>query len=139
MKALKITYWISTGLVSIFMIYAAIAYLTEPAMEKAFGHLGFPSYFRIELAIGKLVGVALLLNPVCGWLKEWTYAGFVIVFISAFVAHIASGDAVMVWMMPLFFLAIHIVSYASYRGLLRMKENRLHVPPADIPCTICIL
>jgi len=114
MKATKITYWVSTAILSIMMLYTAYAYLTQDAMVQAFRHLGYPDYFRIELAIGKVLGAILLIVPVSARIKEWVYAGFIITFISAFIAHTASGDPVNYRVMPVIFLALLIASYVSY-------------------------
>lgn len=60
MKATKITYYITTGLLSLAMAFSAFAYLSNPALKEGFQHLGFPDYFRIELAIAKgLAAIAL--------------------------------------------------------------------------------
>jgi DoxX-like family len=40
-------------------------------VAEAFTQLGFPDYFRVELAWAKLLGVVLLLAPVPARLKEW--------------------------------------------------------------------
>jgi uncharacterized membrane protein YphA (DoxX/SURF4 family) len=114
MKAIKITYWATTIIVTIMMIYSAYAYLTQDAMAQAFRHLGYPDYFRVELAYGKLIGALLLIAPVSARIKEWVYAGFIITFVSAFIAHTASGDAVNYRVMPLIFLALLIASYITY-------------------------
>ena len=114
MKATKITYWISTAIVALMMLYSASAYLTQPAMAAAFHHLGYPDYFRIELAIGKIIGAILLLAPLVPRVKEWAYAGFAITFVSAFIAHTASGDPITYRLMPVIFLALLIVSYITY-------------------------
>jgi len=114
MKAIKITYWVSTAILSIMMLYTAYAYLTQDAMVQAFRHLGYPDYFRIELAIGKVLGAILLIVPVSAKIKEWVYAGFVITFVSAFIAHTASGDPGNYRVMPVIFLALLIASYVSY-------------------------
>jgi uncharacterized membrane protein YphA (DoxX/SURF4 family) len=114
MKATKITYWVSTAILSIMMLYTAYAYLTQDDMAQAFRHLGYPDYFRIELAIGKVLGAILLIVPVSAKIKEWVYAGFVITFVSAFIAHTASGDPVNYRVMPVIFLALLIASYVSY-------------------------
>jgi hypothetical protein len=124
MKGTKITYWITTALVALMMTYSAFAYLTDPMLDQAFHHLGFPSYFRVELAIAKLVGVVLLLAPVKTWMKEWAYGGFVIVFVSAFIAHTATGDPVIVRIMPLIFLALHLVSYITYHKSSRKQKQQ---------------
>ncbi|HTH82696.1 MAG TPA: DoxX family protein [Mucilaginibacter sp.] len=117
MKAQKITYWITTGLVSLMMAYSAYAYLTNETMTQAFHHLGYPDYFRVELAIGKLIGVVLLLAPVASRFKEWGYAAFTIVFISAFIAHSASGDPVGIRIMPVIFMAMLAASYITYHKI----------------------
>ena len=117
MKTTKITYWTSTGIVALMMIYSAYAYLTQPSMDQGFHHLGYPGYFRVELAIAKLLGVVLLLAPLKGRIKEWVYAGFLITFVSAFIAHSASGDPTQYRLMPLIFLALLLISYFTYHRL----------------------
>ncbi|HVW94804.1 MAG TPA: DoxX family protein [Mucilaginibacter sp.] len=111
MKATKIIYWTTTSIVGLMMFYSAYAYITQPAIAQGFVHLGFPSYFRIELAAAKFIGAGLLLAPVNLRIKEWVYSGFVIVFISAFIAHTASGDPVTNRAMPVIFLLLTLVSY----------------------------
>ena len=114
MKAIKITYWITTSIVALMMTYSAYAYLTQPAMVQAFHHLGYPDYFKTELALAKLVGAVLLLIPLKSLIKEWVYAGFTFTFISAFIAHSASGDPVNYRIMPVIFLVFLAVSYITY-------------------------
>ncbi|HEY9002425.1 MAG TPA: DoxX family protein [Mucilaginibacter sp.] len=114
MKAIKITYWVTTVIVAIMMIYSAYAYLTQDAMVQAFHHLGYPDYFRVELAIGKVIGAILLIAPVSARIKEWVYAGFIITFVSAFIAHTASGDPVNYRVMPVIFLVLLVTSYITY-------------------------
>jgi ABC-type enterobactin transport system permease subunit len=94
MKATKITYWVLTAIVALMMYYSAFSYLTAPQMAAAFNHLGYPDYFRVELAIAKLIGATLLF--------------------SAFIAHTCSGDPVSYRMMPVIFLAFLIGSYITY-------------------------
>lgn len=115
MKAIKITYWVTTAIVSLMMAFSAYAYLTQDAMRQAFHHLGYPDYFRVELAIFKIIGAVLLLAPVAKTVKEWTYPGFAVIFVSAFIAHTASGDPVSVRIMPVIFLALLVVSYLTYQ------------------------
>jgi uncharacterized membrane protein YphA (DoxX/SURF4 family) len=117
MKTIKITYWITTAIVALMMTYSCYAYLTLPTAPQGFQHLGFPSYFRVELAFAKLIGAALLLLPLAARIKEWAYAGFTFTFVSAFIAHTASGDPASRWMMPLIFLVLLAVSYSTYHKL----------------------
>lgn len=91
MKNLRIIYWVSTILFSAFMLMSAYSYLTVPDMKGAFAGLGFTEdFFRIELALAKLLGALALLIPFAPkWLKNFAYAGFVINIISAIIAHVA--------------------------------------------------
>jgi hypothetical protein len=122
MKAIKITYWITTAIIGLMMTYSAYAYLTQEAVQQGFHHLGYPDYFRVELAVAKLIGVVLLLAPVASLggtligarVKEWVYAGFVFTFISAFIAHSSSGDPAGYRAMPIVFLVLLTVSYITY-------------------------
>jgi hypothetical protein len=66
-------------------------------VAEAYTHLGFPDYFRIELALAKLLGAVLLLAPAPARLKEWAYAGFAITLGSALIAHFAVGDGPEAW------------------------------------------
>jgi len=59
----SILYWSLTGLVSAFMVFSAVMYLTAEQMAAAFRHLGFPDYFRVELAIAKLIGAQCCCFP----------------------------------------------------------------------------
>lgn len=117
MKPTKIVYWIATAIVSLMMVFSAYAYFTKPELKMAFQHLGFPDYFRVQLGTAKLIGAILLVAPVGKRIREWTYAGFAITFVSAFIAHMANGDAANHTMMPLLFLLVLIVSYVSYHRL----------------------
>lgn len=91
-------YWIATVLFALQMGFTAYAQLTLPQVAAAFAHLGFPAYFRIELAWLKVVGLlALLLPAVPARVKEWAYAGFAITLASALIAHLAVGDGVNAW------------------------------------------
>ncbi|MEX0593651.1 MAG: DoxX family protein [Balneolaceae bacterium] len=117
MKKLKTVYWITTVLFSAMMLYSATMYFTSPQMAGAFEHLGFPDYFRVELGIAKFIGVALLLIPFAGRLKEWVYAGFTFNMISASIAHTVMGDPVSAVSTPIVLLVLLAASYISFRKL----------------------
>jgi hypothetical protein len=97
-KGVTIGFWIATLLFALQMGFTAYAQLRIPQVATAFVHLGFPAYFRVELAWAKFVGLVVLLVPmVPAWMKEWAYAGFAITLVSALIAHFAVGDGVNVW------------------------------------------
>lgn len=96
-RATTIIYWVITALFCLQVGFTAYAQLRLPQVAAAFGHLGFPDYFRIELSWAKLVGIVLLVAPVPPRLKEWAYAGFAIDLASAVIAHLAVGDGPQAW------------------------------------------
>ncbi|MBS7233833.1 DoxX family protein [Flavobacterium psychroterrae] len=111
----KIIYWATTGIISAMMVFSAYGYFTNPNMKAAFVHLGFPDYFRIELGVLKVLGALVLIFPmVSDKIKSFAYFGFALTFVSAFIAHMASGDAISVAVAPIIFLVILSVSYIFY-------------------------
>jgi hypothetical protein len=124
MKKDKIIFWITTGIVSVMMLFAAFSYLTNEVVKAAFMHLGVPSYFRIELGIAKALGALTLLLPITpNRLKEFAYFGFAITFISAFIAHVSSGDPISVACGPLVFLGILVVSYIYFHEIRKLQAS----------------
>ena len=117
MEAIKLIYWVSTALVSLVMVYSSYSDLRSAAVQQAFVHLGFPAYFRIQLGLMKIIGIVLLLAPFPDFCKEWAYAGFAITFVSAFIAHTASGDPMSYRLAPLFVLVLLLVSYFSFHRM----------------------
>ena len=99
-KATAIIFWAFWAVTALFCLqigFTAYAQLSLPQVAEAFTRLGFPDYFRVELAWAKLLGVVLLLAPVPARLKEWAYAGFAITLGSALIAHFAVGDGPEAW------------------------------------------
>jgi uncharacterized membrane protein len=112
MKTGKIIYWITTGIITAMMLFSAFGYFTNADMKAAFVHLGFPDYFRIELGILKVFGALVLILPmVSDKIKSFAYFGFTLAFVSAFIAHLSSGDPISVAIIPIVFLVILGVSY----------------------------
>jgi hypothetical protein len=96
-KGRIVAFWVVTALFCLQMGFTAYAQLRNPDVAAAFTHLGFPGYFRVELAWAKLLGVLLLLAPVPARLKEWVFAGFAINLASALIAHLSVGDGPQAW------------------------------------------
>jgi DoxX-like family len=96
-KRLFVGFWIVTALFCLQIGFTAYAQLSLSQVAEAFAHLGFPEYFRVELAWAKLLGVVMLLAPVPARLKEWAYAGFAITLGSALIAHRSVGDGPEAW------------------------------------------
>ena len=113
-RKIAVAYWLATGLLALLMTKSAVAYLTQEAVRVECHRLGFPDYFRVELALAKLLGVAALLAPVGARVKEWTYAGFTILLVSASIAHPASGEPWGASLGPVGLLGVLAISYALY-------------------------
>jgi hypothetical protein len=113
-----IIYWATTAAVCGVMAFSAVNFnLKEPLgpMKGAFVHLGYPSYFRIELTTAKALGVLALLIPgVPAKVKEFAYFGFGITLISASIAHFSVGDPALFVIDPLLFLSALVVSYTLF-------------------------
>ncbi|OJU74617.1 MAG: DoxX-like family protein [Bacteroidetes bacterium 47-18] len=123
MKYQKIIYWSASVLFAVWMLTNAYAYLTSEEAKLLCHHFGFPGYFRVELAIAKIIGVIVLLVPMIkGRWKEWAYAGFTITMISGFIAHLASGDSLLSASSAIVALAILLISYITYPNLKNSKQ-----------------
>jgi hypothetical protein len=96
-RGIAVGSWIVTLLFCLQIGFTAYAQLSLPQVAAMFTLLGFPDYFRVELAWAKLLGVLVLLAPVPARLKEWAHAGFAITLASALVAHLSMGDGPEVW------------------------------------------
>lgn len=123
MKKYTLIYWISTGLLSAFMLFSAYNYLTNPDIKGAFAGLGFTEdYFRIELAVAKILGaLALLLPFVPKGIKNFAYAGFTINIVSAIIAHIAKDYNAYTFVV--FSVVTLSLSYYSFIQLQNVKQN----------------
>ena len=111
----KTVYWLVKSFLSFFMLFTAYFSYSHP---KYLQFLGFPDYFRIELVSAKVVGAILLLIPqVPLRVKEWVYAGFVVVIVSAIIAHICSHDELfrIVVVLIEFTLVLFSIRYVSGR------------------------
>jgi hypothetical protein len=115
----RVVYWITTSAVCGVMAFSAVNFnLKEPLgpMKGAFVHLGYPSYFRIELTAAKVLGVIAMLVPrVPAKVKEFAYFGFGITLVSASIAHYSVGDPALFVIDPLLFLGALIASYRIFR------------------------
>ncbi len=122
MKALKITYWITTGLVVLLMVLSFFNYFFNPALKEAYVHAGFPDWFRVELGIAKLLGaLALGIPAVPVRVKEWAYVGFFINFFSAILVHYFVNDPVYTQVIPFVMLLLLVASYVTFHRVVVNK------------------
>jgi hypothetical protein len=114
-KGETVAYWTITAFFCLQMGFTAYAQLSLPQVAEAFTHLGFPAYFRVELALAKLLGVALMLAPVPARVKEWVYAAFAITLVSALIAHFSVGDGPEAWGWAAGTGVLWVLSYVFWR------------------------
>lgn len=128
-KAVTVAYWSVTTLFCLQMGFTAYAQLRLPQVAEAFNHLGFPPYFRMELALAKLLGVVLMLAPVPLRVKEWAYAGFAINLASALIAHLSVGDGPEAWGWAVATFVLWGLSYFFWRHLPIQSVNKRAATP----------
>lgn len=118
---MNLIYWISTSLVSAFLLLSSYTYLFNNATIEGVKELGFPDYFRIQLAILKIVAALLILLPVVPLqVKEWAYAGVGLFFITAIVAHVAHKDSIVITIINLVLIGLLITSNIYLRKYLNV-------------------
>jgi hypothetical protein len=118
----KITYWSSTVIVALMLLFA-LSYLTgNEQVTSGFVKAGYPQHLRIVLGLAKPTAAIILLLPGLALLKEWAYAGATFTWVMAFISARASGEGVEHWIMPPVLLVLLMVSYVT-----RPLDRRLTV------------
>ena len=115
MNAKTITYWATTGLLSLAMLGSGFGYLSGAMNEAMIDHMGYPAHFVMILGTWKALVAPGLLAPGFAKVKEWAYAGLFFTLTGAAVAHAAIGDGVGEILPPLFMLALTLTSYSLFR------------------------
>jgi hypothetical protein len=115
MKRNKIIYWTSTGIITGVFLWSAMNFAFNREMKDAFAHFGLPNWFRIELTIAKITGaLALLIPQIPHKIKIFAYCGFAITLLSAPIAHLTSGDSVLLEIGHSLFFVCLVLSYIYY-------------------------
>lgn len=116
-KSTKIIYWISTGLIALFIL-PGIFFLNSIMAIEGMQHLGMPLWFHWELGIAKFIGALVLILPFFPKrIKEWAYVGLAIDFISAFIGLTAVDGFSGAALFPLVTFALLVASYLTYHKL----------------------
>ena len=72
MKASQILYWLSTGLLTMLMLFSVFNYFFNHEMIAGFFiSLGFPTWMIYPLATLKLLGLVAIWTKYSAFLKEW--------------------------------------------------------------------
>lgn len=125
MKGTKVVYWASTIFIFLFEgVMTALTSQTEMAKE-GIRHLGYPEYFGTLLAMFAVAGsLALIIPQVPRRVKEWAYAGFGLLMISALVSHAVVDGLQGVTFAPVIGFAIVAASYVSYHAMMGGKKKK---------------
>lgn len=115
---MKIGYWTTTILISVFLLWSAYSYLYSKPTIQGVRDLGFPDFFRIQLAIMKVLAVIVLLLPMVPLrFKEWAYVGAGLFFVTAIVAHVAHKDPVVISLINVLLVGLLVASYVLQHKL----------------------
>jgi hypothetical protein len=107
-------YWISTFLTCLFLLFSAYTYFFSKPTFEGVKALGFPDFFIYQLAILKIVAVVVILTPTFPmYCKEWAYAGVMLFYITALVAHIVHKDSIAISIMLIILMIILSASYVT--------------------------
>lgn len=122
-KSTKIIYWISTGLIALFII-PGIFFLNSPQATEGIKHLGLPLWFHYELGIGKFIGGLILLIPFFPKrIKEWAYVALGIDMLSAVIGLTNVDGFVPMSFAPLVTFAILLISNISFHKLQNTQKS----------------
>jgi len=90
-------YWISTTVISGFLLFSAYTYFFSQATIYGLKELGFPDFFRVQLGVLQIIAAIVLLIPnLPTYVKDWAYAGTGLFLITAIVAHTAHKDSILI-------------------------------------------
>nr|WP_199082271.1 DoxX family protein [Pedobacter sp. ASV19] len=116
-KSIKIIYWVTTGLLALFIL-PGIFFLNSPMAQEGTRHLGFPHWFSMEVGIGSFIGGLILIIPgLPARLKEWNYVALGIIYLSALIAHLSVDGVIGGAFVPLVPFALLLISYIYYHKL----------------------
>lgn len=126
-KKNKLIFWISTGLLALFILPGIFFMNSKMAMEGS-SHLGIPEWLRLEVGIGHFIGALILIIPVFKKrIKEWAYVSLGIEYISALIAHLYVDGVSAASFSPLVIFAVLLTSYISYHKLQNNYGNTFNV------------
>jgi hypothetical protein len=119
-KALKTTFRISTGLLSVIVImFVGNSLFNRTVFAERFTSLGYPSYLIYPLAIANVAGLIAIWSNKSRLLTDLAYAGFFFNFLLAFAAEWNAADGEI--LSSTLALAFVTTSYLSRRKQIEQK------------------
>ena|SRR5258708_7325635 len=123
MKKLNLLYWISTGLLALFMGMGGVQNMlvTQSSIDLITTDLGYPLYIIPFLGVSKVLGVIAILIPVPPRLKEWAYAGLFFDLVGAMYSGIADNGFNPLMLTMIIPFALMGLSYGAHYRRLQLK------------------
>ncbi|GHO57480.1 DoxX family protein [Ktedonobacter robiniae] len=115
-----IVYWATTAIITLELLAGGLSDLVHGGTMLVAGEpvadvitrLGYPLYLLTIIGVWKLLAVITLLVPRFPRLKEWAYAGEIIVMTGAAASNAFSGEDTSMVIMPLIFVVLALISWA---------------------------
>lgn len=120
-KSWKITFYISTILLTLFMLWGGFLDASQnPLAVAGITSLGYPAYFASIIGVAKILGVIGIWQGKVRFLRSWAYAGFTFDTLGAIISTLVAGMSA-VYVIPAFIsLVIVLVSFAASRKMGRL-------------------
>ncbi len=120
----RVVYWVATVFVTTAFFVTGIGNLVPFGhIARDMAHLGYPTYFLYILGTWKILGAITIVLPKMPRLREWAYAGMLFDLTGAAISRLASGDGVLMLIVPLAMAGVVVTSwtYSTYfsKNLLR--------------------
>lgn len=125
-KSTELYYYLTLLLFCTATYFCGVAYLAgiQPVIDTV-ARLGYPDYFLFYSGLCSLCGLVVLLFVRVKIIKEFTYAGFFILFGSAIISFIVTGRSVFFIAVLVFLLGLLIINYYYYSQLKKQKSRSL--------------
>lgn len=108
---MKVIYWFTTGITAFYLLWSSFGYLFSKQVIEGIEKLGFPNFFRIQLAILKMIAILILLIPqIPIQIKDWAYVGVGLFYLTAIIAHFVHKDPIMINSINIILFGLLIVS-----------------------------
>ncbi|MEU5671195.1 DoxX family protein [Micromonospora sp. NPDC047753] len=128
-----IAFWAATFVI-VFELAAGSVWnlLTIEWVEVQLHHLGYPHFFAYILGAWQAGAAVAIIAPGLPLLKEWAYVGAFFLWSGAVASHLAVGDGLKSWWVPLMFGTCAIASWVLRPADRRLPKTRLRrARPAD--------
>lgn len=120
----KVIYWVTTIFIAIAFFATGVGNLVPIAhIAQDMSHLGYPRYFLYILGVWKILAAITIVFPEVSRLKEWAYAGMIFDLTGAAFSRAASGDSIIMVIVPIAIAGLVAVSWALRPDLQKLANS----------------